>query len=152
MQYRNKLTYFLKEGNILELMKWMKAQPLLEQVDIAREFRSLMKDIFLKADMPEQIEQLKAFDAIIENYQERILDEQLAHLKVELAREEMRKRHIAERHELIKSSKDFIIDCILADMPNKQDCKVAAAHLIRYEKETGTYDSASWRGSMDDAE
>jgi hypothetical protein len=152
MQYRNKLMRFLKEGNIADVMKWMRTQPLLEQVDIAKEFRSLMKEIFLHADMPEQLDKLKAFDAVIENYQEKILDEQLAHLKAELALAEMEKRHIAEMHEQIKSTKNFVIDCILADLPNVQEFKAAAAHLIDYEKQTGTYNPASWRGSMDDTE
>ncbi len=84
MQHKEKLIELMRSDNPTALTDWVQQQPLILQPDIAREFKELMEEIFTKAGLTQELVKLNEFDNKINEYEESILDEQLASLKVDI--------------------------------------------------------------------
>lgn len=142
MQYREKLLDLIVNGSQEEMHAWLKAQPPLEQVDIMREMQSIMADIAEETD-DDVTENLADADNKINNYEDAILNEQLALLKQDMAERELEKK-IDEADAAIQDIRNKIVAGILANGPNTDTLKRLANELIEGEKKAGIYNPANW--------
>jgi ATP-dependent Lon protease len=143
MQYRDKILALIFDESETALFDWIEEQPVLEQVDILKEFREIMQEMLAEAEDDSQKENLRLLEKQIDIYQEAYLDEQLAALKLEMASEEQDKI-FEEIEERIQGVRDYIRECIETDAPNAAAMKEMAIAMIASEKKNGVYDKNNW--------
>lgn len=143
MQYKQKLLDFIFDDNNNALFDWILAQPVLEQVDILKEFKQLIQELLNDINDDSQNELLLLLDKKIDEYQENYLDELLAQLKLEIALEE-RDKAFEEMNNTIKKMRLYLKECIETNAPNAKEMKELAHKMIELEKKDGYYDPANW--------
>src|SRR5690606_13811376 len=93
MKYREKLLKLIKEGTAQEFKEWLLSQPALDQPAIMRELKQL-------GDLPPEegggnildtFEAFKAYDKVMDTYEDAILDQKLAKQQTIMAEEELTK-------------------------------------------------------------
>ena len=113
--------------------QWINEQPLIEQPDILREFKQLVEELIEEdiATMPE--EDVEQIGVLADNYEEDILDAQVALLMHEVATEDRRKWIISNIKEPIETN-----------APNAEAMKQLARLLIEKEKKENIFNPADW--------
>ena len=113
--------------------QWIHEQPLIEQPDILREFKQLVEELIEEdiATMPE--EDVEQIGVLADNYEEDILDAQVALLMHEVATEDRRKWIISNIKERIETN-----------APNAEAMKQLARLLIEKEKKENIFNPADW--------
>ena len=113
--------------------QWINEQPLIEQPDILREFKQLVEELIEEdiATMPE--EDVEQIGVLADNYEEDILDAQVALLMHEVATEDRRKWIISNIKERIETN-----------APNAEAMKQLARLLIEKEKKENIFNPADW--------
>ena len=142
-KYTEKIIYYL-EGDAPDdsMMEWVEKQPLIDQPDILREFKSLVKERLAQNGITDfDFEELEAQIAV---YEEAILTEKLAEANLIMAQEELDKKML-EIDEATAGVRRYIIDCIINKEDNAEAMKELAAKVIASEKENGVYDENNWR-------
>ncbi len=148
MNYRNTLLGFIEDGADQEMMAWIETQPLLDQLDILRELKDIFLEMAEDRDISEEDKKdIHAFEAAIDEYQEKILDEKLAKLNYDMAVDRMEQAS-KEMEERVNGIREYVIECIVTNADNAEDMKKLAADIIELEKESGTYDAANWKAIL----
>jgi regulator of protease activity HflC (stomatin/prohibitin superfamily) len=143
MQYREKIIELISSGDDRAFNTWILQQPLILQPDILREFKELMTELIEEngANIPEEL--FEQLDAATDTYEESILDEQVALLKVEVARAE-RDKLVAQMDEARQGIRDYIKECIETNAPNAEAMKGLARQIIELEKKDDLYNPENW--------
>ena len=133
MQYKKKLIELILAEDEIAFTKWINEQPLIEQPDILREFKQLVEELIEEdiATMPE--EDVEQIGVLADNYEEDILDAQVALLMHEVATEDRRKWIISNIKERIETN-----------APNAEAMKQLARLLIEKEKKENIFNPADW--------
>lgn len=149
MQYKQKLLDLIFDDNNNALFEWILAQPVLEQVDILREFKQLIQEMLNDIDDDSQNELLLHLDKKIDEYQENYLDEQLLALKHDVLVDE-RDKMVEEMWDRIRRIRLYLKECIETNAPNAKEMKELARGMIELEKKDGYYDPANWTWYKED--
>ncbi len=150
MKYREKLLDLIfNGGNDDAVMDWIQAQPLLEQPDILRELKELAEEnaVANGEDLNELVEGLDTFDAKVDAYEDKILDEKLAEANLVMALEAQEK-NMQKMDETVVGIREYVIECIVTNAPNAAQMRELIPHIIKYEKGAGIYDLENWKGIL----
>ena len=133
MKYKKKLIELMLAEDEIAFTQWINEQPLIEQPDILREFKQLVEELIEEdiATMPE--EDVEQIGVLADNYEEDILDAQVALLMHEVATEDRRKWIISNIKERIETN-----------APNAEAMKQLARLLIEKEKKENIFNPADW--------
>lgn len=147
MKYREKLLELMLEGTDEEMVAWLEAQPLLEQPDILREVKQIAEEAAEENgdDLNEVLEGFENFDGIIDNYEDKILDEKLAEAQYIMALEEQEKLS-KKMFEQVQGMKEYAIECILTNADNATEIRELAKLVIKFEVDAGIYNEEDWKG------
>lgn len=79
MKYREKLLKLIIEGSVQEFQEWLISQPALDQPAIMRELKQLdeLPPEEGGGNILDTVEAFKAYDSIMDKYEDAILDEKL---------------------------------------------------------------------------
>ena len=147
MKYRDQILEFIHDetDNETAFFDWIESMPLLEQPDILREFKEIVKEMADNQadDVDLAIPDFEAFTEFIDNYEDKILDEKLAEANLEMAQQQLDKR-VLEIIELTAGVRRYVIDCIVNKEDNAEAMKELAQKLIDGEKENDVYDPENW--------
>jgi hypothetical protein len=143
MHYKDKILALIFDENENALFDWIAEQPVLEQVDILKEFKAIAQEMLAGTEDESQKEDFRVFEKQIDIYQETYLDEQLALLKLEMATDDLDKS-FAEMYANIQGVRNYIKECIETDAPNATAMKEMAIQIIALEKQNGFYDKTNW--------
>ncbi len=145
MQYREKILELIFDEDDDAILKWVKTQPVIEQPDILREYRLICIELIEARgeEVPKEI-----FDALeqkTENYEDAILNEQLASLQYDLA--------VKERDKTIEEAwvayEELIDEIRLSIETNRDDKEIMinlAKQFIENEKQNNIYEPERWAG------
>ena len=143
MQYKEKILELIFDDNDEALFEWIETQPLLEQVDILKEFREISQNLLAEVNDTSRAHTLIQLEKRTEQYQEAILDEQLASLKLEMALKE-RDKAVDDMEKSIIGIRDYLRECIETNAPNAKEMKALAKNMIELEKQNNLYDPENW--------
>ena len=146
MEYREKLLQLINEGTAQQFQEWLIAQPILEQPAIMREL------IQLGSLPPEEgggnildaFKGLNKFEAIIDNFEDVILDKKLAEQQAIMAEEDLVK-HVQNMRKTHPNLRENIIQSILKNEPNAPMMRSLAQKIIQLEKIEDTYNPENWK-------
>jgi hypothetical protein len=133
----------LFDGDEKAWRRWIESQPELDQVDILNDVKALFTELNEESEIPGMAVALERLEEVTNNYQERILDEQMALLELEMAEEELEKL-VAKIKQKADRMRAYVIECILTDAPNAPEMKKMAKVMVAFERREGTYDSLNW--------
>ncbi len=143
MERKSIILDFIKNDDMKGFRSWVESFPLIEQPDIVREFKEVMQDIALEIGIEIPKEATDKLDKATEVYEESILDEQLASLKVDII-----KKQKNETLERIKKNADdvraYIKHSLETDAPDARDMYILALKLINIEKKENLYNQDNW--------
>ncbi|WP_293894436.1 hypothetical protein [Flavobacterium sp.] len=142
MKHRNLLLTLINDEDENALMRWVGAQPLLDQPEILRELKELLLE--LSEDEEEALTLAATFDAAVDDYEDKILDEKLAEAQLQIALQAQEKA-AQEIDEATKGVRAYVIDCIVTNAPNAAAMRELAEKIMVLEKEQGTFDPANWK-------
>ncbi len=145
MEYRDILLQYFFDDNIEDMIEWMSTQPILQQMDILREMKEILNEKLRAQPAGNKNERYLNLDKMINEHQEKIINEQMAILKYELVEKE-RDHLYAEMNKRLTGSRAYIIECIINNAPNAAEMKRLAMKIIHLEKENGSYDENNWIG------
>lgn len=145
MNYREKLMELIMDEDDDKMMAWIESQPLIEP-DIFRELKLIAEEAAALNgdDVMKEIEGFENFENQINKYEEAILDEKLAEVKLNMALDE-RDKAMDEMFERVEMMKEYVIECIVNDEPNAIEIRQLAEHIIVFEKGAGIYDAETWK-------
>ncbi len=143
MDYMQGNINFLTDGDEEAWTNWIASEPLLDQVDILNDLTALLTEVNEDEAIPGMAEAIARLEQVTNDYQERILDEQLALLKLEMVEEEIQKE-VMEIDEMTKRIRAYVIDCILTAASNAKEMRKLAKDMVALEKQWGTYDPHNW--------
>ena len=146
MEYRTTLLQFITEGRQEEMGKWIKSHSALDRLDIMNAFKELMEELAAEKgiDMDEDFD---AFESAITNYQEKVLDEQLASLKLDMAEKGVEEK-LDEAENSLKQLRKGLIETILCHPANETELREVAANIMRLEKENNVFDPENWKALL----
>jgi len=132
-EYRTKLIELILAEDADAFTKWITEQPLITQPDILREYQELVQELIAEdiATMPE--EDVEQIGVLADNYEEDILDAQVALLM-----------HEVETEERIKFIVNSLRESIETNAPNAEEMKILARALIEIEKRKGIFNPTVW--------
>ena len=143
MKYKKKLLEIVFDKNEKALPDWLFAQPLLEQVDILKEFKQMTFQNMFKSQDFSISETLKEFTTKIEEYEIAVLVELEAESAYNKALEEQAIA-MQEMEKAVQGSKQYVINCIVNKESNAEEMKGLAQKIIALEKEQGIYNAEFW--------
>ena len=151
MKYREKileivLNYdFVNENDENDpLMDWIETMPLMEQPDILREFELLLRELADENGISaKEIPILQNFSAIIEEFEDSVLDEKLYEAKLSMAQDQEEIDSI-EREYFRAQVRLYLMDCIVNDQEDAYELLAVTKKIILVEKENGRYDPENW--------
>lgn len=147
MDYSKKLQELISAGDDKVLMDWIEAQPLILQPDIMREFKDTMAKLFEEQGLVEELELLKEFEKGTDKYEQAILDEQLAALKVDMAIKQADKSN-EEMIETVALMREYVIECITTKADNADAMRELSVLIIKFEKDAGRYNPENWKSIL----
>jgi hypothetical protein len=143
MERKSIILDFIKNGDMQGFRGWAETFPLIEQPDIIREFKEVMQDIAKETGMKIPTEATERLDKATDNYEESILNEQLASLKVDLIKKQ--KEEVLER--IIQNAdglREYIKHSMETNAPDARDMYILALKLIDVEKKANVYHADNW--------
>ena len=143
MIYQEKILELIFDKSDNALFDWVSAQPVLEQVNILKEFREIVQDMLAKAHDSSQSDTLVKFETTIDTYQEAYLDEQLASLQVDIAIIE-RDKIVNEMYQKMQEIRESLQVAVETNAPNAKEMKELAKSIIALEKQNGIYNPIKW--------
>jgi Spy/CpxP family protein refolding chaperone len=144
MQYKEKLLELIFSTEKGALAAWIRAQPILERIDISRELKEVLPQVMTARGKGEEAaaycEQLvKAANKLEESY----LDAQLSSLEAELA--EARLAECGEKlDKQMRELREYMRECLEAGGPNTAGMIETIAGIIASEKENNCYIAEEW--------
>lgn len=149
MQYKEKLLGYIYDNNTDSLFEWILAQPVLEQVDILRQFKQIVQEMLANINDDSQNELLLQLDKKIDEYQETYLDEQVLALKHQILVDD-RDKMMEDMWDRIAGIRLYLKECIETNAPNATQMKEMAKGMIELEKNGGYYDPLNWAWYKED--
>ena len=147
MKYRDQILEFIHDEteNETAFFDWIESMPLLDQPDILREFKDIVKEMADNqgADVNLEVPDFEAFNEFVDNYEDKILDEKLAEANLVMAQQQLDK-NVLEIIEITAGVRRYVIDCIINKEENAEPMKELAQKLIEGEKENDVYDPNNW--------
>jgi hypothetical protein len=144
MKYKEELQFWLEQYDEESFNKWLQSQPLLEQTDILRELKKLVEENLIERGEFEKFSDLfENYDATIDNYEDKILDEKLAKAQLEMAIEE-RDKHMEIMALRVDEIREYIKECIETNAPNASEMKNLAQYAIKFQKDAGLFNAENW--------
>ena len=143
-KYTEKLLHFLEdEENYPEMIDWIEDQPELDQPDILREMQAIFKDRYLKTGEKDWLDKANFIAKGIDDFEDEILDQKL---DKELFMMQFGKLELELEKVIwfLNKIRIDIINTILSNPKNIREVKKVARLAIKFEKQTGIYDSANW--------
>lgn len=145
MKYRDQLLDLLSQDSDEAITNWIQEQPLLEQPDILRELKELVREIAKEANIQlDDVEDLESFSDDIDLYEDKILDEKLAEAMLVKAMQD-RDKSMEEMFEAVEGVGDYVIECIVTNAPNAEAMRELAKHVIKFEKDAGIFNPQKWK-------
>jgi hypothetical protein len=143
MKYEEKLLELMFDTDSNALVRWVKSHPILEQVEIAKEYAAIIKKrLHAKGDYNND-HLCDEMIAKAETMQESFLDEQLANLKYELAMLELEEAE-AEFDEAYAALISHLRQCVEANGTDAAEARAVVANIIAQQKKDGFYDPLEW--------
>lgn len=144
MKYTGQLLYLLSQDDDEAITNWIKEQPLIEQPDILRELKELVREIAKEANIYlDDEEDFESFSNHIDQYEDKILDEKLAEAMLVKAMQD-RDKSAQEMFEAVEEIGDYVIECIVTNAPNAEAMRELAKRVIKYEKDAGIFNPLKW--------
>ena len=144
MKYKEKLLEIVFDKNPNALPDWLTAQPLLEQVEILKEFKQMtLQNMFQSQDFSIS-ETLKLFTKKIDEYEKAVLVEIEAEKEYKKALEEQ-EQAMQKMEKTAAGMKQYVINCIVNNESNASDMKELAKKIIALEKGQGIYNPDFWK-------
>ena len=143
MKYKKKLLEIVFDKNEKALPDWLFAQPLLEQVDILKEFKQMTFQNMFKSQDFSISETLKEFTTKIEEYEIAVLVELEAESAYNKAQEDLDKTML-EIDKRVDGVRNYVIDCIVNNEENAEPMKELAEKLMQSEKDNEMFDPKNW--------
>lgn len=144
MKYKQELLYWLERQDDDAFMNWLQSQPLLEQTDIMRELKLLVEENLIERGKLDEFSPVfENYDATIDNYEDKILDEKLAKAQLEMATEQ-RDKQMQKMHDSVDGIRAYIKECIETNAPNAPQMRELSNQVIHYQKEAGLYKAEDW--------
>jgi hypothetical protein len=143
-KYREQLLYYLDRDKDYDAMiVWIEKQPQLDQPGIFRELTAILRESHHKTGEQLGLETTTIFNEIIGQVEEEILNLKLAEngLITEFENVEFDMEQIVL---LFDTTREAIIESILANSENNNELWDLAQQAIKAEKESGLYDPANW--------
>lgn len=143
MKYEEKLLELMFDTDSNALFRWIKAHPILEQVEIAKEYAAIMKRrLHAKGDYSSDhlCDQMVTKAGTL---QESFLDEQLANLKYELAMRELEEAE-AEFDVAYAALISNLRQCVEGNGPDAAAARAVVADIISQQKKDGVYNPLAW--------
>lgn len=139
---RKKINELIAHNDENAITDWISKQPLLDQPDIIRELKQMGQEAARKLGRDAQINprEFKEFDALIEKYEESILNEKLSEANYMMSLENLEKHN-----KIMDGFRQQVVEFIITNAPNTEPMKELAKQLIDIEKENGTYDPNNWQ-------
>lgn len=144
MKYREKIHELIFDDNPNALIEWIATQPLLEQVEILKEFKQMAMQNMFRSNNLSIMKSLKKFTKQIDAYEKAVLEEIKAEREYKKALEDQ-ERSMKELEEATLGVKKYVIDCIVNNEPNANEMRGFAEKIIAMEKDSGTYDPLFWK-------
>ena len=117
-------------------------QPLIDQPDIFRKFKSTAEERLIKKDIHDF--ELSDMDEQIAVYEEAIGTEKRSQANLVMAQQELDKQMVPVDETLVGVRRS-VMDGIINYEENAEAMKEAIANLIASEKEKGLYDENNWK-------
>ncbi len=147
MQYREIIMDLILNHPEEALDEWLQKQEPLTQVDIMKELKLIAEELEEKGVNIDMDMNLEEFDKGIEQYQEAILDEEMAKLKLDMAEDDLAKS-MNQVDEAISGIREYVIECITTHAPNALQMRELANQLINLEKQDGLYKEENWKSIL----
>ncbi len=144
MKYKEKLLEIVFDKKPNSFPDWLKAQPLLEQVEILKEFKQMTLQNMFKSQDFSISETLKLFTKKIDEYEKAVLVEIEAEKEYKKALEEQ-EQAMQKMEKTAAGMKQYVINCIVNNESNATEMKELAQKIITLEKEQGIYNSDFWK-------
>jgi small-conductance mechanosensitive channel len=152
MRYSEEIFEHLFEGTEESWQIWFNSHEPLDQIDILNEVKEMIAEVIEEGEENKELsEALKKLEERTHNFQESVLDEQLALLQLEMAEDEIAKI-IEELDPKVERIREYILECITTNAPNAEAMKLLAIQAVNYEKATGKYDPLNWLAYNPDQE
>lgn len=119
-------------------------QPLLEQVEILKEFKQMAMQNMFKSNFLGIMKTLKKFNKQLDAYEKAVLEEIKAEREYKKALEDQ-ERSMKELEEATLGVKKYVIECIVNNEPNANEMRGLAEKNIAMEKDSGTFDPLFWK-------
>ncbi len=146
MQYEEKLLELMFDTDPQAVVKWIKTHPVLDQVDIYREYIVLLKRRLAQSGntgKAGQEELYAAFEKQVDDYQETYLHAAVVQLECDLASERYGKALDAFDDAYTKFM-NSIRSAVEANGPNVESLKATLRNIIAEQKKKGHYDPEDW--------
>lgn len=142
-KYTEKIFFYLEgDSEDYEMMEWVEKQPLIDQPDILREFKTLVSEKLAKNGITDF--DFEDLDNQIADYEEAILNEKFAEANVVMAQQDLDKQMII-LDETFDGVRKYIVNCIVNNEKNAEEMKIFAQRIIEGEKNTGVYIEENWK-------
>ena len=142
-KYTEKIFFYLEgDSEDYEMMEWVEQQPLIDQPDILREFKTLVSEKLAKNGITDF--DFEDLDNQIADYEEAILNEKFAEANVVMAQQDLDKQMII-LDETFDGVRKYIVNCIVNNEKNAEEMKIFAQRIIEGEKNTGVYIEENWK-------
>ena len=145
MKFREQLLDLILHENEDAMMEWIQRQPLIEQPDIFRELKEIVKEIASENgdNVNKVVERFENFNSEIDNYEEKILDEKLAEANYVMALDSQKKAS-NEMFEEVEGMREYVIECITTKAPNAEEMRELSKQIIKFEVDAGIYKAENW--------
>ncbi len=146
MKYREKLQKLINEGTAQEFQEWLISQPELDQPAIMRELKQLgnLTPEEGGGNILDTLEEFKAYDSVMDKYEDAILDQKLAKQEFIMVEEELNK-HVQQMRKTHPNLREYIIESILKNEPNAALMRRLAQKIIALEKIDNSYNPENWK-------
>jgi hypothetical protein len=147
MQYRKKIIELLNIGNPTAIIDWLQEHPYIQQPDLIRQMKIVAEEEYGNLNDTNFISLLQDLTKCADDYEEKILDEQLASLKYDVAKADMEKS-LKEMADTTTQIRAYVIECIVTNAANALQMVELAQQIIKLEKDSGTYDAKNWEAIL----
>lgn len=143
MQYREKLTELILNGDPEAYHTWLLQQPLILQPDIMNEFIEIVQEIAREKGIKLDAEDLEGYTEGTKKYEEAILEEQVAGVNLHLAQLALEDSN-KQMEETTQGIKDYVKECVVTNADNAEAMKQLAQQIRQLDIDNGNYVAAQW--------
>ncbi len=143
MKYHAEVLDFFKNKNQAKFMAWLERQSPLDQAAIMKELAGLMSQANASVGNKELREATNDLNKWADSYQEAYLEEKLAELNLEMAKDAANKA-MADIDAATLGIKAYVRECIETNANNAEAMRELAQKIIEIEQKSGVYNAEEW--------